>query len=102
MTWALSDPVCHINWIKNRVLIHNKQSILSYLMYITAEFSSCLYTPCLNDGTCHNLDGKYNFTCSCSSGWEGELDPNHIFRAFVTIIHVHSFLAWQVKELSFG
>ncbi len=24
-TWAYSDPACHINWIKSRVLIHNNK-----------------------------------------------------------------------------
>ena len=33
------------------------------------DINECLNNPCLNGGTCENVEGGY--TCRCVAGWEG-------------------------------
>ena len=62
-------------------------------------FPACYYSPCLNEGTCHE-EGGGNYSCECRSGWTGKRCEVVIGRYFHKIIfmvvllpqHPHSSL----------
>jgi len=36
---------------------------------VLADINECLLAPCINGGTCENLNGTYQ--CLCTAGWTG-------------------------------
>ena len=39
-------------------------------VYVHVDIDHCASKPCLNDGTCQNVED--GFKCECQSGWMGD------------------------------
>ncbi|XP_034460417.1 delta and Notch-like epidermal growth factor-related receptor isoform X1 [Hippoglossus hippoglossus] len=75
---SFSDPQCSG---KGKCITQPSESTFfcecedGYTGIFCEEFDACLHRPCHNNGTCTDVrqggEGR-NFTCSCTSGYEGE------------------------------
>ena len=67
-----SQQKCFLGVVLNNNVRWTSENIICYLIslfFLFSDIDDCDPYPCLNNGAC--IDGVNNYTCACSSGFEG-------------------------------
>ena len=76
--------------------------ILNYLAKllcyaIFTDVDECSTSPCLNNGTCTNMEGDFN--CSCTAGWTGDLCQTGRLYIWIILVCVYKMNGYRTLGL---
>ena len=90
-----SQKKCFLGVVLNNNVRWTSENIICYLIslfFLFSDIDDCDPYPCLNNGAC--IDGVNNYTCACSSGFEGRncSISNFFFYYYYYIYNVGVFI----------
>ena len=78
---------CNTNYSDACSFVIGTLIFLSIISFLVVVISRCISMPCLNEGTCMELEDGYN--CTCTDDFEGDnCETGIIFCKFLTMTRI--------------